>query len=73
MSTDTQPDADADGKAAIEPPENEPETDNRDREAWKVHCRECNELVPAKPYCYECGAARPADGDYYVGTEAESR
>jgi hypothetical protein len=71
MSTDTQPDADADRKAAGEPPESEPETD--DREVWKVHCRECNEFVPAKPYCYECGAERPADGDYYVETEAESR
>jgi hypothetical protein len=71
MSTDTQPDADADGKAAGEPPESEPETD--DREVWKINCRECNELVSAKPYCYECGAERPADGDFYVGEEVESR
>jgi hypothetical protein len=85
MSTDTQTDTDADGKAASEPREAEhvgkseacsagesqPETD--DREVWKIHCRECNELVPAKPYCYECGAERPADGDFYVGEEVEGR
>ncbi|WP_273837491.1 hypothetical protein [Halococcus sp. PRR34] len=49
------------------------ETDDRNREGWKAKCRECSELVPAKPYCYECGAARPADGDYYVAEEVENR
>jgi hypothetical protein len=73
MSTDTQTDTDADDKAASEPREGGQTEDDRNREAWKAHCRECNELVPPKPYCYECGAARPADGDYYVGEEAESR
>lgn len=40
--------------------------DEGSEQAWKVSCRECSELVPSKPYCYECGAERPADGNYYV-------
>jgi uncharacterized OB-fold protein len=69
MSTDTQ----TDGKAAVEPREGRQTEDDRNREAWKAQCRECNELVPAKPYCYECGAERPADGDYYVAEEGGGR
>ncbi|EMA56524.1 hypothetical protein [Halococcus thailandensis] len=75
MSTDLF--ADADGELTFEPrdgkhveseaqsaDESGTETDNHN--AWKIHCRECSELVPPKPFCYECGAERPADGDYYV-------
>lgn len=49
------------------------EENDRDALAWKAECRECSELVPAKPFCYECGASRPADGDYYVAEGVESR
>jgi hypothetical protein len=84
MSTDLFSDADPDAEPTFEPrggehvgeseaqsaDESETETDLR---AWNIHCRECSELVPAKPYCYECGAERPADGDYYVAEEVESR
>lgn len=49
------------------------EANDQNREAWKVRCRECDELVPAKSFYYECGAARPADSDYYVGEGDESR
>ncbi|GAA0460155.1 hypothetical protein MUK72_17950 (plasmid) [Halococcus dombrowskii] len=82
MSTD--PFADADAEPAFEPRDdehvgseaqsaNESEAETDDSDAWKIHCRECSELVPAKPYCYECGAERPADGDYYVGEEVEGQ
>ncbi|GAA0464455.1 hypothetical protein MUK72_19420 (plasmid) [Halococcus dombrowskii] len=84
MSTDLFADTDADAEPAFEPrdgehveseaqstDESEPTTDDHD--AWKIHCRECSELVPAKPYCYECGAERPADGDYYVAEEVGGR
>lgn len=80
MSTDPVPDTDADATPAFEPRdgehgeseakaanETEPKTDDRD--VWKIRCRECDELVPAKPYCYECGAERPAGGDFYVAEE----
>ena len=84
MSTDLFSDADPDAESTFEPrggehvgesepqsaDESETETDPR---AWKIHCRECSELVPTKPFCYECGAERPADGDYYVAEEVESR
>ena len=82
MSTD--PLSDADAEPTFEPrdgehvesetqsaDESEPTTDDHD--AWKIHCRECSELVPAKPYCYECGAERSADGDYYIADEGEIR
>jgi uncharacterized OB-fold protein len=84
MSTDLFADTDADAEPTFEPRDGEhveseaqsatesgAETDGHD--AWKIHCRKCGELVPAKPYCYECGTERPADGDFYVGEEAESR
>jgi uncharacterized paraquat-inducible protein A len=69
MSTDTP--SDTDTEPTFQPRESETETDDHD--AWKIHCRECSELVPAKPYCYECGAEHPADGDFYVGEEVVSR
>ena len=84
MSTDLLSDADADAEPTFEPrdgehvesetqspDESEPTTDDHD--AWKIHCRECSQLVTVKPYCYECGAERPADGDYYVAEEVEDR
>ena len=58
-SDDSQP-ADARGCSA-----GEADTER----AWKACCRRCGELVPAKPYCYECGAERPTDGDYYVESQ----
>jgi hypothetical protein len=85
MSTDPFADTDPDGEPPFEPRDgehvteseaqsaDESETETIDREAWKIHCRECNELVPTKPYCYECGAEHPADGDFYVAEEVEGR
>ena len=79
MSTDLFADADAeptfeprDGEHVEDDESNESGTETDNHDVWKIHCRECNELVPAKPYCYECGAERPADGDYYVAEEVES-
>ena len=85
MSTDLFADTESDAEPTFEPrdgehvaenemqsaDESETETDGHD--AWKIYCRECNELVPTKPYCYECGAERPADGDFYVAEEVEGR
>jgi hypothetical protein len=76
MSTDLFADTDADAEPTFEPRDGEhveSETETDDHDAWKIPCRECNELVPAKPYCYECGAERPADGDYYVAEEIEGQ
>jgi hypothetical protein len=85
MSTDLYADTDPDTEPTFEPRGGEhvgesegqsadgSETETDDHDAWKIHCRECSELVPAKPYCYECGAERPTDGDYYVAEEVESR
>jgi hypothetical protein len=42
---------------------------DRDREVWKTRCRECDQLVPAKPYCCEYGTERPADSGYHVAEE----
>ena len=82
MSTDLFTDADAEptfeprnGEYAESEAQSADEsgTETTDPDAWKIHCRECSELVPAKSFCYECGAERPADGDYYVTEEVESR
>ena len=83
MSTDLFSDTEADAGSTFEPrdgehveseaqPTNESEGETDDHDAWRIPCRECSELVPAKPFCHECGAERPADGDFYVAEEDES-
>ena len=80
MSTDLFPETDTDAEPTFESrdgehagteaqPADESDTATDGHDAWKIHCRECSQLVPAKPYCCECGAERPADGDYYVVEE----